>query len=375
LNRSETYLDWNATAPLRPEAAAAIAKALACRGNPSSVHRRGRAARHTVEDARAAVAALVAVPPANVIFVSGGTEANHLALHGSGRRRILVSAVEHDSVLQASPAAERIPVGHDGIVDLDALDRLLARDDEPALVAVMLANNETGVIEPAAAIAEIAHRHGALFHCDAIQAVGRIPLDRAALGADLLSLSAHKIGGPPGIGALVLADGIELTPLSRGGGQERGRRAGTENVPGIAGFGAAAAAARIAEYDRVHELHDRLEDAIRHEVPEAVIFGAEAPRLPNTTAVALPGIPAETQVIALDLEWVMVSAGAACSSGKVRPSHVLEAMGMGPELAGSAIRVSLGWETSEYDIERFLEVWTGFYRRQRGRAGAGVKAA
>jgi cysteine desulfurase len=358
----DTYLDWNATTPLRPEAASAIADALALGGNPSSVHRRGRAARQLVERSREAVAALIGAPAESVVFTSGGTEANHLALLGSGRERVLVSAVEHSSVLQAVPDAERIPVDGGGIVDLAALSAMLDADRRPALVSAMLANNETGVIQPAAEIAGIAHAHGALFHCDAVQAAGKIPLSMAGIGADLVSLSAHKIGGPSGVGALVSA--AELTPLLRGGGQERNRRAGTENLSGIAGFAAAAAVCDPAEYDRVRDLRDRLEA----ELPDAVIIAAAAPRLPNTSAIAMPGIPAETQIIAFDLDGVMVSAGAACSSGKVGPSHVLAAMRVAPELANSTIRVSLGWSTSEADIAHFIDAWMALYRRTQRRA-------
>lgn len=364
-NRRETYLDWNATTPLRPEAAAAVAAALALCGNPSSVHRWGRAARRLVEDARAAVAALAGTAPDGVVFTSGGTEANHLALLGSGRERILVSVVEHGSVLQAVPAAERIPVDAEGIIDAARLHQLLAGDPRPALVSVMLANNETGIIQPVARIAEIARAHGALFHCDAVQAAGKMPLAAVELGADLLSLSAHKLGGPPGIGALLVTGAAELAPLIRGGGQERGRRAGSENLPGIAGFAAAAEAAlaAVADYRRVRELRDGLEAAALRAVPEAVAIGAGVPRLPNTAALSLPGIAAETQVIALDLDGVMVSAGAACSSGKVGPSHVLAAMRTPPDIAQGAIRVSLGWTTREADIAHFLDAWTGLARR------------
>jgi cysteine desulfurase len=365
---SETYLDWNATAPLRPEAVAAMNAALAQCGNPSSVHRRGRTARRIVEDSRAPVAALVGASPDSVVFVSGGTEANHLALLGAGRERVLVSAVEHDSLLRASPGAERIPVDGNGIVDLDALGRQLAGDDRPALVSVMFANNETGIVQPIAEVAALAHAHGALFHCDAVQGAGKSALDSAALGADLLTLSAHKLGGPPGIGALVVAGGLDLVPLQRGGGQEHGRRAGTENVPGIAGFAAAAAAAMagFADYDRVGRLRDALEAEITAIAGDAVVIGAAARRLPNTAAIAMPGMPAETQVIALDLDGIMVSAGAACSSGKVGPSHVLAAMGVAPDLAVSTIRVSLGWSSTAADIEHFVQSWSALYRRRRG---------
>ncbi|HEX2151253.1 MAG TPA: cysteine desulfurase family protein [Stellaceae bacterium] len=370
MTRRETYLDWNATAPLRPEAAAAIGAALAHCGNPSSVHRSGRAARHSIERARKAVASLVNAEPDTVVFVSGGTEANHLALLGGGRERVLVSSVEHNSVLQAIPAAERIPVDRNGIVDLAALEAMLRADPRPALVSVMLANNETGIVQPAARVAAIAHAHGALFHCDAVQAAGKLPLNAADLGADLISLSAHKFGGPPGIGALVVTGGAEPNAMIRGGGQERGRRAGTENLPGIAGFAAAAEAAiaGLAHYERVRRLRDGLERAALAAVPEAQIIGAAVPRLPNTAALALPGIASETQVIALDLDGVMVSAGAACSSGKVGPSHVLQAMGLPPGIAGATIRISLGWTTAETDIDHFLEAWTALARRATRRA-------
>jgi cysteine desulfurase len=358
--RRETYLDWNATAPLRAEAATAMADALALCGNPSSVHRWGRAARRRVEDARDAVAALVGASPDGIVFTGGGTEANHLALLGSDRARVLVSAVEHSSLLQAAPEAERIPVGSDGLVDLAALRVLLAADARPALVSVMLANNETGVVQPVREVAAIAHAHGALFHCDAVQAAGKIPVAVAEIGADLLTLSAHKIGGPAGIGALIVGGGVDLTPLLRGGGQERNRRAGTENLVGIAGFAAAAEAGAVFEYDNVRKLRDGLEAAL---APDAVVIGAGAPRLPNTSAIAMPGVPAETQIIALDLDGVMVSAGAACSSGKVGPSHVLAAMGLPAEIADATIRVSLGWSTTEADIAHFIDAWTALRRR------------
>jgi cysteine desulfurase len=372
MTKRESYLDWNATAPLRPEAQAAIAAELARCGNASSVHRWGRAARQRVERARAAVAALVGASADGIVFVSGGTEANHLALSGSDRRRVLVSAVEHGSVLHAVPDAERIAVDSNGVVDPAALERRLADDERPAVVSVMLANNETGIIQPVAELARVAHAHGALFHCDLVQAAGKIPLDARALGADLVSLSAHKLGGPPGVGALAILGGAEIQPMIRGGGHERGRRAGSENLPGIAGFAAAAeaAAASIADWRRVRRLRDDLERAALAAVPEAIVVGTDVARLPNTTALALPGVAAETQVIALDLGGVMVSAGAACSSGKVGPSHVLEAMGMPPEIAASTIRVSLGWTTTQDDIGHFLEAWTALARRLLRRRAA-----
>jgi cysteine desulfurase len=360
-----TYLDYNASAPVRPAVAAAVAEALALAGNPSSVHRAGRAARRMVEAARAEVAALVGTSANEVVFVSGGSEANHLALKGGGRHRILVSAVEHDSVLAAVPDAERLPVTASGVLDLAVLAERLAADDRPALVSVMLANNETGIIQPIAAIAEIVHARGGLLHCDAVQAAGKLPLARALLGADLLSLSAHKLGGPQGIGALIVAPEIALAPLQTGGGQERGRRAGTENVPGIVGFGRACALATegIAACARLAELRDDAERRLLAVAPGARIFGAGSPRLPNTLCIAMSGVPAATQVIALDLAGVMVSAGAACSSGKVRPSHVLRAMGATAEEAASAIRISLGWDSRAADIDHLVEAWGALYAR------------
>ncbi len=360
------YLDYNATAPLRSEAAAAVRAALEITGNPSSVHAFGRRARSLLEDSRAAVAALVGAMPAGVAFTSGGTEANNLALRGCGRRRLLVSAGEHDSVLQAVPDATKIPLHANGLVDLAALESLLAESDVPALVSVMLANNETGVIQPVAQVAALAGQAGALVHCDAVQAAGKIPVDMTALGVDLLSLSAHKIGGPAGVGALLLRDGVPLESLIKGGGQERSRRAGTENLAGIAGFAAAAAAVDLSQSNAIEALRDRLEAGLKALAPEVQILGAEVPRLPNTCCAALPGLGSELQVMALDLAGVAVSAGSACSSGKVQPSHVLRAMGADAATAGSAIRVSLGWQSGLEDVEAFLSAWQSLYLRRQG---------
>jgi len=364
----ETYLDWNATAPLRPEAAAAMAEALALGGNPSSVHRWGREARQLVERSREAVAALVGAPPGGVVFTSGGTEANHLGLR-TRKAWTLISAVEHSSVLEARSHPPALAVDSNGIVDVKALAQRLAEIDTRSmgLVSVMLANNETGVIQPVREIADTVHAWDCLFHCDAVQAAGKIPVSLADTSADLLSLSAHKIGGPTGVGALIVADGVLITPLSRGGGQERNRRAGTENLTGIAGFAAAASACNVEEYKQVRELRDQLEAALP---PDAIVIGSGVPRLPNTSAIAMPGVPAETQIIALDLDGVMVSAGAACSSGKVGPSHVLAAMGVASDIANTTIRVSLGWSTTEADIAHFIDAWTALYRRTRRQAKA-----
>ncbi|MBM3548195.1 MAG: cysteine desulfurase [Alphaproteobacteria bacterium] len=343
------YLDWNATSPIRHEARAAMTAALELTGNPSSVHGAGRAAKALIEDAREAVASLIGAGANQIVFTSGGSEANALALAGSDRR-VLASAIEHDSVL-AHAGAERIKVTNEGIVDLDDLEAKLG-DKTPTLVSVMLANNETGVIQPLADVIRIARAHGALVHTDAAQAAGRVPVDFLGLGADLMSISAHKLGGPQGVGALVIGERATVAPAIRGGGQERGRRAGTENVAGIAGFGAAATAATVTDWRTVTQLRDDLEQRITGLGAE--IFADQATRLPNTTNLRLPGIAAETLVIALDLEGVAVSAGAACSSGKVRPSPVLEAMGVSEEAASEAIRTSLGWTTTAEEIDLFI---------------------
>ena len=383
------YLDWNATAPLRPQARRAIEAALDLVGNPSSVHADGRAARALVEGAREQVAALVGAQARNVIFTSGGTEANALALTPSlvvgearGRDRALISAIEHPSVRSGGrfpqQLREDVPVTREGVVDLAWLtERLDVLRRSAPLVSVMLANNETGVIQPVDQVAELTHAAGGLLHIDAVQAAGRIPCDIKSLGADLLTLSAHKLGGPKGVGALILADqDLHIgDPLIRGGGQERNSRAGTENVSGIAGFGTAAQAVLAGLMDEAADMaraRDRLEAGLRAAAPSAVIFGATVPRVPNTTLVAMPGIKAETALIALDLEGVSVSSGSACSSGKVAPSHVLAAMGVAPELALGAVRISLGPTTTGEEIEIFLNAWMkrvmGLSRRGRGLA-------
>jgi cysteine desulfurase len=367
---SRTYLDWNATAPLRPEARSAVSSALEASGNPSSVHTEGRAARKLVEAARAQVANAIGAKVDSVVFTSGGTEANAQALvpgwslSGHACGRLVVSAIEHPSVLAggrfATPDVLQAPVTSDGVLDLGKLRALLSAG-APALVSVMLANNETGAVQPISDAATIVHKAGGILHVDAVQALGRVPLNVSILGADLVTLSAHKIGGPKGVGALVVCNAnLHLPPaLIRGGGQERNRRAGTENVAGIAGFGAAVAAAGIkgtSEAKHMQRLRDRFEAGLA--ATEGVtVFSAAVPRLPNTTLFALKGIRAETAVIALDLEGIAVSSGAACSSGKVQPSHVLAAMGVDEELAKGAIRVSTGYATKEGDIDRILETW------------------
>lgn len=364
-------MDYNASAPMTPEVISAVTAALALDGNPSSVHRFGRLARHAIEDARDEVAALINARSEDIVFTSGATESNALALKGSGRARVIASAIEHESVI-GNADAERIPVDRNGVVDLAALEAMLAADKAPALVSVMYVNNETGVIEPVAGVAELAHRFGALFHCDAVQAAGKIAVDVKSIGADLLSLSAHKLGGPKGAGALYVAPDVALTPLLAGGGQERRRRAGTENVPGIVGFGVAARIARdgLAHAGSLSRLRDGLEARVLLLASDAVVFGADAPRVSNTSLIAMPGVASETQVIAFDLAGIAVSAGAACSSGKVEPSRVVRAMGFGPEFANSAVRVSLGWQNSDADIDRFVEAWGKLYSAKPGFAAA-----
>ncbi len=355
------YLDYNATAPLRDEARAAMMSALDLVGNPSSVHAEGRAARAVVEQSREQVAALVGARASEVVFTSGATEANAWVL-AQPWETIFISGMEHDSVLEPAKASgadvATLSTGIDGVVRIQEIaTRVLKRAPTGrALVTLQAANNETGVVQPLAEMARIAREHGLISHSDAVQVAGRLSLDFSALGLDLMSVSAHKLGGPKGAGALIVRDRLDLAPLVRGGGQERRRRAGTENVAAIAGFGAAAEAAlkELTSVGRVAALRDELERAVREIAPEAVIVGAGAPRLPNTTALALPGRHAETLVIKLDLVGIAVSAGAACSSGKFGVSHALEAMGLAPDIARGAIRLSLGHETTGRDVDAFI---------------------
>jgi cysteine desulfurase len=376
---TSVYLDHNATAPIRPEALAAVTAALAAGGNPSSVHAAGRAARARVEHARSQVATLIGAPASTVVFTSGGTEANALAIDSAvagGCQRLLISAIEHDAVLETAKASgaavELLPVTADGRLDLAVLAARLATwdaaDGQP-FVALMLANNETGVIQPVAEAAVLVREAGGWLHVDAVQAAGRIAIDSRALGADTLAISSHKLGGPGGAGALTFGPRAKLVRRLHGGGQERGRRAGTENVAGLAGFGAAAevalrdleAAAAQAEW------RDAAEAALV--AAGAAALGGQAPRLPNTLCIAAPGFPAELQVMTLDLAGIMVSAGSACSSGKVKASHVLLAMGQ-DQLAGAAIRVSGGWSTGAQDWKHMVEAWITAYDRHAARRRA-----
>lgn len=374
------YLDHNATAPLRPPAAAAMAAALLLPGNASSIHAEGRAARAVIEDARAQVAALVGARAKNVVFTSGGTEAASLALTPGLSRagspppvRLLVGASEHVCVLQghrfAAASFSRVPCGQDGVIDLAALKAAMAQGG-PAMLALQAANNETGVLQPVAEAAGLVHAAGGVVVCDAVQLCGKMACDIAKLGVDALIVSAHKFGGPKGAGALVLAaDSLHLTaPLLRGGGQERGLRAGTENIAAIAGFGAAAAeAARGLEGEagRQTGLRGAIEGFIRAAAPDAVFFSDTAPRLPNTSAFAIPGFSAETLLIALDLAGVAASSGSACSSGKVTASQVLAAMGVAPDMARGALRLSIGWSTTTAEIEDFARRFAAVIGRLR----------
>lgn len=348
------YVDHAASSPVPPEVAAAMAEALSVAGNPASPHEPGRHARELLERSRRVIAERMAVAHDRVVFTSGGTEANGLALLGFAGPR-LVGGTEHASVLEVVPDARRLPVDRHGVLDLAVLEALLA-EDRPALVSVMLANNETGVVQPIAEVARLVHAAGALLHCDAAQAFGKLNCSVAELGADLVSLSAHKLGGPPGVGALVMRPDLEPAPTQRGGGQEGRRRAGTPNLPGIVGF--AAAVELATDWAHVTSMRDELERMARERRPDVRVAGGAVPRLPNISCLITPGLAGELQVMALDLAGVAVGVGAACSSGRIGPSHVLAAMGLPPELAGSAVRVSLGWSTVPADAARFLAAWS-----------------
>ena len=369
MNETAAYLDYNATAPVLPQVIEAVRRRQEIGGNPSSVHALGRDARSAVERAREQVAGLINARPDQVVFTSGGTESNNLALNGPGARRLAVSAVEHGSVLAAAlvsdPDALILAVDGSGRVSPESIAKALADCDREVLASVMLANNETGVINPVREIAAAVYAVGGRVHCDAIQAVGKIPVDFADLGVDLMSVSAHKIGGPQGVGALIVADSVELAARVVGGGQERGLRAGTENVPGIVGFGVAAeiCAGSLSVFTELAGWRDDLERGLKRIAVDARVIGEEASRLPNTSCITMPGVASETQVMALDLSGIAVSAGAACSSGKVARSHVLDAMGLEDDIAGSAIRVSLGWNTKESDLYKLCEAWSELYAR------------
>jgi cysteine desulfurase len=388
------YLDHNATSPLRPESLSAITYAVATGGNPSSIHAAGRAARAIVEEAREKIAALVNAGAAHVIFTSGATESNTLALFGAAEgslegdasriTRVFVSAIEHSSVLAtAAKLAERfpwirvatLPVTADGVIDLEALRVALREGKGRALVAVMAANNETGVVQPIADVSRLVREAGALLLVDAVPAAGKAGVDFAL--CDYLVLSAHKLGGPQGVGALLVADGVPLAPQLVGGGQQKGLRAGCENLFGIAGFGAAAHAVRDAEGERARIVHlrDQFETALKQQIPESVIFGSDAPRLCSTSCFAIPGLTADTALIGLDLDGVMVSSGSTCSSGKVATSHVLAAMGVETELAACALRASFGWSSTIEDVHAAIQSLLKLRERIRAPSSTNDRAA
>lgn len=379
------YFDNNATAPLRPEASAAMHKAMGAPANPSSVHSFGRTARLTVEAARESVALLAGSRAADVVFTSGGTESNNLAL--AGFAHIVTSAIEHDSVRaltgdtsagdtstgdtltrQAGTETSIINVTSDGVIDLEHARAVLAGLPDnlrsSTILSVMAANNETGVIQPVAELVALARDNNIAVHSDMVQLLGKDHFSFAALDLDYASLSAHKIGGPAGVGALLVKPGNALQSLLRGGGQEQGRRSGTENFIGIAGFGAAASAAfgDVAHYEAMSKWRDQFEDMMLAHMPEAHVFGQQVPRMGNTSCLAIAGKSAETMVMALDIAGAAISAGSACSSGKVKASHVLAAMGAG-DLAGQAVRISGGWQTKKTDFERLADVFLGLYKR------------
>ncbi len=371
------YADHNATSPLRPQALAAMLAALEVGANPSSVHGPGRAARRILEGAREAVAAAIGAWGQDLVFTSGGTEANALGLAGAvaqipGPVTLLVSALEHDAVRENAQRLdckrEIVPATPHGLIDLDWLRERLTRwgaDDGTPLLALMLANNETGVIQPVAEAAALVREGGGYVHCDAVQGLGKVQVNTALLGVDFLTLSAHKCGGPQGVGALWIRPGAPLKPQLLGGGQERSIRSGTENLSGIAGFGAAAEAAvsGLDAASKQADKRDAFETKLAASAPSLVVFGQGAPRLPNTSCFALPGFRSETQVMALDLAGVAISSGSACSSGKVKRSDVLTAMGVDAALADCAVRTSYGWNTAEGDYDAVAEAWFEAARR------------
>ncbi len=377
-----TYLDHNATTPLRPQAREAMMAALDMGGNPSSIHAEGRAARALVEKSRKTIADALGVIPAMVVFTGVGTEANNAAIKGAQVDRIIISDVEHSCVLESARATgkpvEIIPVDDNGVIALEILASTLASSHEDtfapsgkALVSVMLANNETGVIQPVAEVAELTNRFGAIFHTDAVQALGKIPVNFGLLGVDMMTLSAHKVGGPQGVGALIMRDGVTLDKYIHGGGQELGRRGGTENVAGIAGFAAAVEAAledldgNAKKESNPRYLRDLFESKLQEVCPEIVIFGQSVERLPNTSYISFKGLKAQTTLINLDLEGIAVSTGSACSSGKVTGSRVLASMGVSDDLRDCALRVSFGWTSTERDVEKFIEIWQQLVMRQK----------
>lgn len=376
MTASPLYFDYNATCPLLDSVKEAMFACVSGPLNPSSIHHFGRAARHFMEEARLKILRAIEAHESKgnagvrVIFTASGTEANNTALQGLKGYHILVSAIEHASILKGKHTEQNLrilPVQKNGMLDLHALEKILADTPSPKLVSVMMVNNETGVIQPIAEIVRIARTHNALVHTDAVQALGKIPVHFHALGVDMMTLSAHKCGGPIGAAALIIRKNIPLQPLIQGGGQELGYRAGTENVMAITGFGAAAeyvtTPSFLQNYAKIAVLRDTMENTILTMAPEAVIFGKESPRVANTSVITMPDIPYETQLMHFDLAGIAVSSGSACSSGKITHSHVLNSMGVPKAMARTAIRISLGPEHTETEIQRFVELWRELYLR------------
>lgn len=350
---------------MRPEVLKLVTEVMGGVGNASSVHDFGRHARKSIEDAREQVAKLCHVSTDQITFTSGATESINTVHCGYKDKRVLISTIEHPAVMAAAPHAEKIPVANDGVINIDAYKKLLNGDTPPALISVMLVNSETGVIQPVAELAKMAHEVGALFHTDAVQGAGRIDISFDKLGVDFMSLSAHKFAGPQGVGAIIRRDGLELPKFMLGGGQEKNCRAGTHNTAGIAGMGLAAELAleNMSHYEDIQKMRDDLEQEIRQISNTAIIYGSNAARVGNTTNVGLSGMPAQTQMMALDLDGISVSSGSACSSGSFKASHVLTAMGASEEEAKSALRISLGWDTKQSDIDAFLKSYKNIIER------------
>jgi cysteine desulfurase len=351
------YLDYNATAPVRPEVAEAMFECYGLPSNASSVHYFGRQAKKKLEEARETIAQAISAWPNEVIFTGCATEANMLALNAFPERQLVVAVTEHASVLKTNDNAVTILVDQDGVIDLKALADILQTQDKPCLISVMLANNETGVIQPIREIVTIAEKYNALVHCDAVQALGKIAFDFTTLGVDMMTLGAHKMGGPLGAAALIIKNKLAIPSLLKGGGQELGRRAGTENIAAIVGFAKAVELIDLKPMQQLREWLDGMEDAMLSSIDGAVLFGKSVERLPNTSCVMMPGVPSETQLMTLDLKGLAISAGSACSSGKIEPSHVIKAMGYSDSEAACTIRISGGWNTTKEDIETMHEAW------------------
>ncbi len=375
------YLDHNATTTIRPEVIDLVAQIMADTGNASSVHAHGRAARAAMDKARRQIATLAGTLPEYVTFNSGATEANNSVINAFRGETILFTATEHPSVreavLEMAGNAIKIPVTQDGLIDVAAFEALVT-EQKPALISIMMVNSETGVIQPVAELSKIARKiHPEVFiHTDAVQAAGRVPIDMSALRVDYLSLSAHKCGGPQGVGALICAPGSRPAKLLYGGGQERRQRAGTENVASIAGFGLSAELAMnfMDEYANLATLRTHLEEFLTKTHNSIRIFGHDAPRVSNTCCISCVGFPAQTQLMALDLEGICVSSGSACSSGSPKPSKVLTAMGASDDELGCALRISLGWNSTKSDIDGFIEAWSKIVQRIQSKNGEGAAA-